>query len=107
MITTMQDILNEAIPIWEKRPSAGMCYAIYALCLEGKISLDMASAATDQLMKYTREISPHSAYLEEALFDRYGYEGIRYYFEVFKDWDNRRRPTRWQNFWYRLKRVFL
>lgn len=107
MITTMQDILNEAIPIWEKRPSAGMCIAIFTLKEQGKISQELANSATDQLMRYTREISPHHSYLLKALSDRYGDEGIHYYFEVFKDWESRRRPTRWQNFWYRLKRIFL
>lgn len=106
MITTMQDILNEAIPIWEKNPHDGMCYAIYKLREEGKISRELSLAVIAELMKCTSEISPNHSYLQAALTERYGDEGFDYYYEVFKDWEGRRRPTRWQNLCFGLKRIF-
>lgn len=107
MITTMQDVLDEATPIWEEEPSLGMCYAVIVLRREGKLSRELANAVMAELVRYTDEISPYHVSLQAALTERYGDEGFDYYFEVFKDWESRRRPTRWQNFWYRLKRIFL
>ena len=107
MVTTMQDILNEAIPIWEKRPSAGMCTAVYLLLSREEISADICIIVMSELNRYVKEIHPNHIYLQAALTERYGDEGFDYYYEVFKDWEGRRRPTRWQNIIYWVKRKFL